>query len=123
MATVPASKVVTANEAVKEELPEAVQVALGDLAGAAKEGLMALAAGLGLGALRELIEIEVAELCGPKGKHDPKRKATRWSSESGAVTLGGRRMAVERPRVRSADGAAACQRARPLLPGGGGVAS
>ncbi len=104
METVTAAKVATAKWAMKEDLPEAVLEALGELAGAAEEGLMALAAGLGLGAIRELMEIEVAEICGPKGKHDPKRKATRWSTEQGSVTLGGRRMPVERPRVRSADG-------------------
>jgi putative transposase len=41
---------------------------------------------------------------GAKGKHDPDRVAVRHGHESGEVTLGGRRVAVERPRVRSADG-------------------
>ena len=37
-------------------------------------------------------------------KHDPDRVAVRHGHESGEVTLGGRRVGVERPRVRSADG-------------------
>jgi len=41
---------------------------------------------------------------GVKGKHDPARVAVRHGHEAGEVTLGGRRVAVERPRVRSADG-------------------
>jgi putative transposase len=41
-----------------------------------------------------------------KGKHDLERSAVRHGHESGEVTLGGRRVAVERPRVRSADGSA-----------------
>ncbi|MBD0283717.1 MAG: transposase [Thermoleophilaceae bacterium] len=41
---------------------------------------------------------------GPRGRHDPERLAVRHGRESGEVTLGGRRVAVERPRVRSADG-------------------
>ncbi|MDQ3379405.1 MAG: IS256 family transposase [Actinomycetota bacterium] len=89
---------------VQEELPVRVQEALGELVGAAREGLLALSVGIGLGVLAELLEEEVVEVVGAKGKHDPERVAVRHGRESGAVTLGGRRVAVERPRVRSADG-------------------
>jgi putative transposase len=85
-------------------LPARVQEALGQLVGAAKEGLLALSVGVGLGVLAELMEEEVDEVVGPKGKHDPGRAALRHGHESGDVTLGGRRVQVERPRVRSADG-------------------
>jgi putative transposase len=47
---------------------------------------------------------DVDALCGPKGRHDPDRTATRHGSEVGAVTLGGRRVPVRRPRVRAVDG-------------------
>ena len=40
-------------------LPERVQEALGELVGAAKEGLLALSVGVGLGVLAELMEEEV----------------------------------------------------------------
>jgi len=85
-------------------LPERVQEALGQLVGSAKEGLLALSVGVGLGVLAELLEEEVVEVVGAKGKHDPERTAVRHGHESGEVTLGGRRVAVARPRVRSADG-------------------
>jgi putative transposase len=85
-------------------LPVRVQEALGELVGAAKEGLLALSVGVGLGVLAELMEEEVVEVVGPKGRHDPDRAAVRHGHEAGEVTLGGRRLAVERPRVRSADG-------------------
>jgi putative transposase len=85
-------------------LPERVQVALGELAGAAQQGLLALSVGVGLGVLGELMAEEVDEVVGPRGKHDPDRTAVRHGHEAGEVTLGGRRVAVERPRVRSADG-------------------
>ena len=85
-------------------LPERVQEALGQLVGSAKEGLLALSVGVGLGVLAELLEEEVVEVVGAKGKHDPERTAVRHGHEAGEVTLGGRRVAVERPRVRSADG-------------------
>ena len=85
-------------------LPERVQEALGQLVGAAKEGLLALSVGVGLGVLAELMEEEVVEVVGPRGKHKADRVALRHGREAGAVTLGARRVAVERPRVRSADG-------------------
>jgi len=91
----------TSQEAV---LPERVQEALGQLVGAAKEGLLALSVGVGLGVLTELMEEEVEEVVGPKGHHDRDRMAVRHGHEDGEVTLGGRRVAVRRPRARTADG-------------------
>ena len=99
--TVSLAQAVVASEAV---LPERVQEALGELVGAAREGLLALSVGVGLGVLAELMEEEVDEVVGPKGRHDPDRAAVRHGREAGEVTLGGRRVAVERPRARSADG-------------------
>src|SRR6266498_4121860 len=87
-------------------LPPRVQEALGELAVAAKEGLLALSVGVGLGVLAELMEEEVDDVVGAKGRHNAERSAVRHGHESGEVTLGGRRVAVERPRVRSADGRA-----------------
>jgi putative transposase len=97
---------VTATGAAQTPLPPRVQQALGQLVGAAKEGLLALSVGVGLGVLSELMEEEVDEVVGPKGKHDADRSAVRHGHEDGEVTLGGRRVGVERPRVRSADGEA-----------------
>ena len=54
--------------------------------------------------LAELLEEEVEEVVGPKGKHVAERSAVRHGHEAGEVTLGGRRVGVERPRVRTADG-------------------
>jgi putative transposase len=93
-----------AQDVPEEELPARVQEALGELVSAAREGLLALSVGVGLGVLAELMEEEVVEVVGAKGKHDRDRVAVRHGHESGEVTLGGRRVGVERPRVRSADG-------------------
>ncbi len=86
------------------DLPARVEVALNEIAGAAKEGLLALSVGVGLSVLAELMEEEVSEVVGPKGEHVPERRAYRHGHEQGEVTLGGRRLAVERPRVRAKDG-------------------
>src|SRR5712691_11092737 len=99
-------KTVSLEQVGAEELalPPRVQEALGELVGSAKEGLLALSVGVGLDVLAELMEEEVTEVVGPKGKHDLDRSAVRHGHEAGEVTLGGRRLAVERPRVRSAGG-------------------
>jgi len=104
MQTVSRPQVVAVVEAGQEPLPPGIQAALGQLVGAAKEGLLALSVGVGLGVLEELMAEEVDEVCGPKGKHDPERAAYRHGSEEGQVTLGGRRVQVARPRMRSKDG-------------------
>ena len=104
MGTVTAASV-AAGEARLEGLPESVLDALGALAGAAKVGLLALTVGVGLGVLHELMEAEVDEVVGPKGRHIPDRSAVRHGHEGGEVTLGGRRVPVSRPRARTADGA------------------
>ncbi len=85
-------------------LPASVQDALGELAGAAKEGLLALSVGVGLGVLGEMMEAELDEVVGTKYARISERTAVRHGHEDGEVTLGGRRVAVKRPRARSADG-------------------
>ena len=64
---------------------------------------MALSVEVGLGVLRELLEQEVDELVGPKGRWNADRTAAH-GHENGEVTLGGRRVPVKRRRARTADG-------------------
>jgi putative transposase len=103
MRTVSPASVATNLDGI-EGLPPAVREALGELASAAKEGLLAMSVGVGLGVLHELLEAEVDEVVGPKGKHNPDRTAVRHGHEDGEVTLGGRRVPISRPRARTADG-------------------
>ena len=85
-------------------LPGEVQLALDDLAGSVREGLLALSVGVGLKVMDELIEEELRALVGPKGRHDPARSSRRHGSTRGTVVLGGRKVRVRRPRARSLDG-------------------
>jgi putative transposase len=103
MRKVSAPKVVTTVEATESALPAQIQEALGELVGVAREGLLALSVGVGLGVVHELMELEVTEVVGPKGEHDPDRTAKRHGHEDGSMTLGGRRVPVRRPRMRTAD--------------------
>ena len=124
--TVSVAQAVIAQEAV---LPARVQEALGELVGAAKEGLLALSVATGLGVLAELLEEEVDDVVGPEVQAHPDRVAVRHGHEAGEVTLGGRRVAVERPRARTVDGArevplatyAHLRRSRPADPGRAGA--
>src|SRR3954447_25683090 len=100
MRTVSAASVAAGEERI-ERLPPAVAEALGELAGAAKEGLLALSVGVGLGALHELIEAEAEGVAGAKGRQIADRSAVRHGHEGGEVTLGGRRVPVSRARART----------------------
>jgi len=102
--TIPRPRLVSGStELAADNIPEQVTIALRELAGAAKEGLLAFSVGIGLAVLDELFEAEVSRLAGPKGKHDPDRRAYRHGREPRQVTLGGRRVQVTKPRVRSVD--------------------
>jgi putative transposase len=94
----------TAGASPTPAAPEQVLVSLGEIAESAREGLLALAVGTGLQVMYAMMDADVAALAGPRGKHQPDRVAVRHGSEGGSVTLGGRRVAVRRPRVRAADG-------------------
>ncbi len=89
------------DRSLSERLAESVSEQLGLFADRMREGLLAASVAIGLEVMGELVEAEVSELAGPKGKHDAERAAYRHGSEAGRVTLGGRRVPVRRPRVRT----------------------
>ena len=94
----------TAAEASELDLPEELQLEIAGLAGKMREGLLALSVGIGLKVMDELVEEELVRLCGPKGKHDPERTASRHGSRRSEVVLGARKLAARRPRARTVDG-------------------
>jgi putative transposase len=86
------------------ELPAEATVAPQDVAAAIKDGLMAFCCSAGLAIVAQLMETELTEKVGPKGRHDPERVATRNGSAPGSVTLGGRIVPVRRPRATKTEG-------------------
>jgi transposase-like protein len=54
--------------------------------------------------LASMMEQDREDLCGPRWKRDPDRKAGRAGTTRSEVSLGGRRIAIGRPRVRSQEG-------------------
>jgi len=85
-------------------VPEQVSVAMNEITENMTEGLVALAVGAGLQVMGALMDADVTALAGPRGKHNPDRAALRHGTGTGSVTLGGRRVPVQRPRMRAADG-------------------
>lgn len=59
---------------------------------------------VGMKALAELFENEAEALTGTKGKHQAERTHHRWGSTKTQLPLGGRRVQVERPRIRRKGG-------------------
>lgn len=58
----------------------------------------------GMEALREMLEEERSKLCGPRYAHGVEREAWRAGSTPSELAMGGRRVSIPRPRVRSKDG-------------------
>lgn len=105
MGKVSRPRVVAKQHLADLDLPEQVTLSLAELAAAAKEHLLSLSVALGLATLKELMEDELTRIVGPKGRHRSDRTAYRHGSERRSVTLGGRRVQIERPRARARDGA------------------
>ncbi len=103
MAKLPRSRVVSKDD-LDIDLPDQVTVALAEIAATAKQGLLALSVGIGLQVVAEIFEDQATGIAGPKGRHDPEREANRHGHESRHITLGGRKVPVQRPRVRSVTG-------------------
>ena len=58
----------------------------------------------GLSVLGRMLEAERERLCGPRYVHSSTRTASRAGTVPGELGLGGRRVSLPRPRVRSVDG-------------------
>ncbi len=71
-----------------------------DVAGAIEQ----TASEAGLRMMRALIDEEVEQLTGDRYQHQPNRQAIRWGKEDGHVIFAGRKVAIDKPRVRSKDG-------------------
>ena len=65
-------------------VPAQVSVAMDEIAADMREGLLALAVGAGLQVMAQLMEADVSAVCGPRGKHDPDRAASRHGTEAGS---------------------------------------
>ena len=97
----------TKRSACEVVLPQPAEPLMIDVLGFlvdARQGLWTIAMKAGLETLRVMLEEDRRCLCGPKGRPDPEREATRYGYDDGSVVLGGRRVSVRKPRVRTVAG-------------------
>lgn len=66
--------------------------------------LFELAMRSGLKVFTAMLEEDRTAICGPRYAHEPDRPASRAGTVRSEVVLGGRKVAIQRPRVRTADG-------------------
>jgi putative transposase len=97
-------RIVTEDHLDLEAFPEHVQVALAEVAGAARDGVLALSVACGLQVVNEILAADVERICGPKGKHDADRAAYRHGTEERLLPLGGDLVRADRPRARTIEG-------------------
>lgn len=69
-----------------------------------QSGLLSLAVNVGLKAIQTLMEQEVNDTVGPKGARNKSRNAYRHGHESTQVVLGGQKISMDKPRMRSIEG-------------------
>ncbi len=83
-------------------LPLPVQgLTLWDFQQAAKGWFSSFCMAVGIKLLLTLMDQDVEAMAGPKGKHDPNRKAYRHGLQDTTVPMGNQRIAIKRSRVRS----------------------
>src|ERR1700730_13451042 len=74
------------------------------LPGMVREALYDTVIGAGLACVDEVLERERVALCGERYQHLSDRQALRAGYVASSLVLGGRRVAVQRPRARSVAG-------------------
>jgi len=100
-------RVADAEEAARlADLPLEATVALADVAGAIKDGLLAFASATGLVVMRQMMEAELTVRVGEKhAKIGATERVGNWhGTTTGSVVLGGRQVQTQRPRGRTSVG-------------------
>jgi transposase-like protein len=66
-----------------------------------RSDLLGFALEAGLMVYRAMIEEEIARLCGPRYRNNPERECYRWGGTESSLVMGGKKVLVERGRVRN----------------------
>ena len=80
------------------------RVRVGEVVVDAYRSLLDLSVQTGMLVMKHMLEEDVEQICGCRYRHQEGRKASRWGETDGEVALGGRRVKIQRPRVRRANG-------------------
>ena len=102
---VPVVKITTPDAAVEVAgLPLEATVAMADVAGAMREGLLAFSAAAGLVVMQQMLTEELTSIVGQKHAKLVDRVGNWHGTTTGQVVLGSQKVAVARPRGRYVDG-------------------
>jgi transposase-like protein len=102
---VPVVKITTPHTAAElVGLPLQATVAMGDVAAAMRDGLLAFSTAAGLVVMRQMLDAELASIVGAKHAKLAERVGHWHGTTTGQVVLGARKVSVERPRGRYVDG-------------------
>lgn len=99
------SKVVKGNELLKEHerilgpLEARVKGIVVEILSGVESNLSKELHGIALEVMQAVMQLEVASLAGPKGKHLENRRYSRWGSNPGSVVIDGIKVGCEVPRV------------------------
>ena len=74
------------------------------LIGRTRDSLLELVVQFGIEAFQELLEEDMERLCGPRSSRSDERQAYRHGREPSRLSVGGRRVRMDKPRVRSVAG-------------------
>jgi len=88
----------------QEESAEFKVITLRDFMVNARADLMEVGIKAGLAVMAEMFAADVEAICGPRYERQETRRGSRWGDAGGEVVLGGRKVKVSRPRVRSLTG-------------------
>jgi transposase-like protein len=80
------------------------RIRLGTVLVRAKQALREVMLSAGTDVLMAMLEDDRTELCGPKHSQSEERENHRYGYDTGSLVLGGRKVVVRKPRVRSVDG-------------------
>src|SRR5450631_1444023 len=76
---------------------------MAEMIGWLRQGVGELVRQAGLQLIGLLMDEEVGQLVGERGRRSPDRKANRWGTERGYCVVMGQKVPVERPRVDQAE--------------------
>ena len=88
----------------RDEASVQLSLPIAEILAGMSDAVEAVAAQAGLLVMQAVIAEEVERLAGPRYERDERRQATRWGHGPGYVVFAGRKVPLERPRVRDGDG-------------------
>ena len=98
------SEIVDRSEALADRVQIELPVSLAEIIEGVSDDIEQLSGEAGLLIMHAVMQGEVEALAGPKGKHDPDRKATRWTKQGGYVVIAGKKVPVTKQRLRDLEG-------------------